>query len=307
MGEPSTPQEGFLPFTAKGGEHVLAEILQGGQSFLWEKIDSRSWRGVIGHLPVRIRLAPDGQIHWTSTQGTTQPAGPIVDRYFAADINFERIADDLPWRSDPVLAEAIRSFPGLRILRQPPEVALLSFLLSPLKRIEQIRAGLLEIARRWGTELEEDLYAPPSWAALAEVSENELRKCGIGYRARSLHKTAQILKIHPHALEELDALSTPAARKYLMSLPGVGRKIADCVLLFGYGRLESFPIDTWISRHTKNSYDLHGFTDDQVQQFASAHYGKHAGVAQQYLFAHARSGKTPPRPDPSIQNQRTPP
>ncbi|MGE9291126.1 MAG: DNA-3-methyladenine glycosylase family protein, partial [Puniceicoccales bacterium] len=124
---------------------------------------------------------------------------------------------------------------------------------------------------------------------LAEVTESDLRACGIGYRARSIHKTAQVLREDPRFLSELARLPTESARKQLVSLPGVGRKIADCVLLFGYGRLESFPIDTWISRHMRTSYQLESLSDDQIQLFARAHFGSHAGLAQQFLFAQARA------------------
>lgn len=281
---------GTLSISLNGGTAVLAEILAGGQSFLWEPLSENQWGGVIGAVPFRVQLRDDHRLTWECLDPNEVDPGERVEEYFACATDYESITDSLPWRSDPVLRQAVNSFPGLRILRQDPETTLLSFLLSPLKRIEQIRAGLLKIAHRWGPPLGDGLSAPPSWNALAQVSEPELRTCGIGYRARSIRQTAVFLESQPDFLRKIQPLSTEEARDRLMVLPGVGRKIADCVLLFGYGRLESFPIDTWISRHMKTSYGLEGYSDSQIQQFARAHYGAHAGVAQQFLFAQARKG-----------------
>ncbi len=288
--------QGYLPIAVEGGPRVLAEILAGGQSFLWEAVSPFSWRGVVGSHPCQIEIHPDGSLEWTHL-GSPQPGvREEVEEFFAAGVDFSRITDALPWRSDPVLQEAVNAFPGLRILRQPPATALLSFLLSPLKRIDQIRDGLLQISRHWGTQLANGLYAPPSWESLSCVSEDNLRNCGIGYRARSIHRTALFLHSRPGYLDSLHNLSSTEARTRLLALPGVGRKIADCVLLFGYGRLESFPIDTWISRTMRSVYELDSFSDSQIHQFASAHYGKFAGVAQQFLFAWARMSSRQPLP-----------
>jgi len=282
-------QRGKLSLTIEGGPRVLAEILGGGQTFLWEPLSPERWQGVIGELPFRVELTRDGLLLWTCLGSAEASAKQIVERFFAVETPFADLVDQLPWRSDSVLAAALADFPGLRILRQPPETALLAFLLSPLKRIPQIRAGLVEISRRWGSPLADSLYAPPGWGRIAQIAEEDLRSCGIGYRARSIHRTARFLANQPGFLQNLEKLSTHEARQALLILPGVGRKIADCVLLFGYGRLEAFPIDTWISRTVKSSYGLDGFSDEQVQQFAAAHYGLNAGLAQQFLFAKARN------------------
>lgn len=272
-----------------GGAPVLQEILAGGQTFLWTAESPGTWRGVHRNFAYEVRLSHGDSLEVNCLNPRPDFSTHGIQEFFATSTPFSTIADNLPWRSDPILADAMRGLSGLRILRQPPEVALLAFLLSPQKRIEQIRRSLLAITARWGTPLTPDLAAPPSWACLAQVDETDLRSCGIGYRAKSIAKTARKLAAEPGFLDHIENLPTPQAREQLQTLPGVGRKIADCVLLFGYGRLESFPIDTWIGRFMRDSYQLHEYTDEQIQAFARAHFGPHAGFAQQFIFAAARS------------------
>lgn len=271
------------------GTGVLAEILAGGQCFLWVRSEQDgSWVGVHEDRVYRLRITPSKLLDWKLLYGEPQGCSQAIRVLFAVETDFAKLTDSLPWRSDTVLEEAVRAFPGLRILAQPVGQTLLSFLLSPLKRIDQIRSGLLECARRFGNPLGGGFFSPPTWDRLARISETELRRCGIGYRAKSIHATALFLADHPEFLPNLSRLGTKEAREQLTTLPGVGRKIADCVLLFGLQRLEAFPVDTWISRELTSSYQLEGFNETQLQAFASAHFGRAAGFAQQFLFANAR-------------------
>lgn len=131
----------------------------------------------------------------------------------------------------------------------------------------------------------------PTWAELAEVPEVSLRECGMGYRARYLAATAQFLKERPGWLEEVEALPYAEGKAALTELPGVGAKIADCVLLFGAGHLEAFPVDTWILKCLQRHYQLDGWKPDQVAHFGRMHFGPAAGLAQQYLFAWERASR----------------
>jgi len=128
----------------------------------------------------------------------------------------------------------------------------------------------------------------PTWSELAAVPESELRRCLLGFRARYIRETALHLAARAGWLEETEALPYPEAKTRLMELPGVGEKVADCVLLFGAGRLEAFPVDTWILKALARRYGLAGWTPVQVAQFGRAHFGALAGFAQQFLFAWER-------------------
>ncbi len=134
----------------------------------------------------------------------------------------------------------------------------------------------------------------PTWPELAQISEADLRACQLGFRARFIHQTAQFLAAHPGWLEETEHLPYAAAKERLCTLPGVGEKIADCVLLFGAGRLEAFPVDTWILKALARRYGLDDWKPAQVAQFGRAHFGPLAGLAQQFLFAWERRSAQKP-------------
>jgi len=268
---------------------VLAETLDGGQAFRWQRQPDHTWRGVFGSHVVQLALDARGSLRWTADDGanaaTTRAA---LDRYFNANGNARALADQLPWRSDTHLARAIAEFPGLRILRQPFGDTLLGFLCSATKQIVQIKQMMALLATRHGAPLPGGFHRLPTWAELAEVPEAELRRCLLGFRARYIHETARFLAAHPGWLDETETLPYPVAKERLCSLPGVGEKVADCVLLFGAGRLEAFPVDVWIIKTMAERYGLSGWKPPQIAHFGRVHFGPLAGLAQQYLFAFER-------------------
>ncbi len=128
----------------------------------------------------------------------------------------------------------------------------------------------------------------PTWAQLAKIPEAELRACQLGFRAKYIAGTAQFLATHPGWLDETASLSYAEAKTRLLTLPGVGEKIADCVLLFGAGKLEAFPVDTWMIKAMTRRYHLTDWSPTQVAHFGRTHFGPAAGLAQQFLFAWER-------------------
>ena len=139
-------------------------------------------------------------------------------------------------------------------------------------------------------ELAGERGVPVHEPAAVIAGEIRLRAAKLGYRARYIYQTARFLAERPGWLETIEVAPTEEARIRLLELPGVGRKIADCTLLFGAGRLEAFPIDTWVEKILTHSYQLEGWKLTQLQDFARIHFGNSSGYAQQYLFAAARAG-----------------
>lgn len=265
---------------------VLREILDGGQTFRWfQKPESGEWHGSWGRFSAALRLTECG-IEVRPGPGTDFKE---VKRYWAVSTCFWELEDRLPWRGDRVLAAAMNSFPGLRILQQPFGETVLAFLLSSSKPIAQIKILLDRLAFHFGNALGNGLRALPSWGDLAQVGEDDLRGLGLGYRARYVHAIARALEGQwPDFEKTLSGLSYPEARDRLVELPGVGRKIADCILLFGMGRLEAFPMDTWIRRTLEDNYHLSGWAATQLLRFADVHFQPAPGLAQQYLFSWIR-------------------
>jgi N-glycosylase/DNA lyase len=280
-----------LPLRSPADAAVLAEILDGGQAFRWHRDAAGVWTGIWGDCAVRLRLAAGAGLQWSAPAARAAAAGPALAEYLRAGDDTSAEADALPWRSDPHLARCLAAFPGLRLLRQPLGETLLGFLCSATKRIAQIKQMVALLAERQGAPLDaapSAFHRLPTWVELAGASEADLRACRLGFRARHIRATAQFLAGHPGWLEETAAAPYPAARDRLALLPGVGAKVADCVLLFGAGRPEAFPVDTWILRAMARHYGLSGWKPAQVAHFGRAHFGPRAGLAQQYLFAWER-------------------
>lgn len=267
----------------------LAETLDGGQAFRWRRNED-FFEGRWGRYVVRLRYAAN-QLQYAVSEGVdTEGTQRALQSYFAGTTDFGALTDALPWRSDPVLATAVEHFRGLRILHQPFAETLFCFLCSSTKQITQIKSICETVARDLGEPLPDGSHALPDWATIAEAGESRLRAAKLGYRARYIHQTAQFLADRPDWLDQTETAPTETARSRLLELPGVGRKIADCVLLFGAGRLEAFPIDTWIEKILIRAYQLEGWKLPQLQDFARIHFGGTSGYAQQYLFAAARAG-----------------
>lgn len=269
-------------------EPVLAELLDGGQAFRWNEIEG-VWRGVWGKCVAEVELR-DHALHWRAPALLAERVEKQIAGYLGADSDFAPAWDALPHRSDPVLRAAMAQWPGLRILKQPFGETLLCFLCSSMKQIVTIKQLCATLAERFGRELTPGIHALPTWAELHHVSESELRATGLGYRARYIHAISHFLAGQPGWLDVVEQLPYADAKARLIELPGVGAKIADCALLFGAGKLEAFPVDTWIARVMTERYGLDGWSIEQVAHFGRTHFGDYAGLAQQYLFSSARRG-----------------
>ncbi len=268
---------------------TLTEILDGGQAFRWHRGADQVWTGIWDQHVVRLSLRSKG-LFWQ--RPASSPAGRTLQAlrdYLAIGPETEHAVDGLPWRSDPHLAQCIDAFPYLRILRQPFDETLLGFLCSATKQIVQIKQIVSLLATRHGREIGDGFHALPTWAELADVSESALRACLLGFRARYIHATARFLAENPGWLRETEALPYGEAKARLCLLPGVGEKVADCVLLFGARRLEAFPVDVWIIKTMERRYGLEGWRPAQIAHFGRTHFGPHAGLAQQFLFAYERA------------------
>lgn len=290
---PAPPAAGWTPFQPvfdfpRLTPATLAELVDGGQAFRWRREPDGTWLGLWSDYLVRLRLNASGGLVWSAPVALADRVRVALPVYLGGH-DTAAVVDTLPWRSDPHLARCLAAFPGLTILRQPFGETLLGFLCSATKQIVQIKQMVALLAERHGAPLSGGFRRLPAWTELAAVTEPELRACLLGFRARYIHDTAQFLAAHPGWLDETKRLPYAEAKERLMSLPGVGAKVADCVLLFGAGRREAFPVDTWIIKAMARRYALDDWTPEQVAHFGRMHFGAQAGLAQQYLFAYERA------------------
>jgi N-glycosylase/DNA lyase len=199
--------------------------------------------------------------------------------------------DDEPMRA------AVSHCHGLRLLRQDPWECLASFILSSTKQIVQIRQIIALLCERFGERLAPEppfggtaLRSFPLPGRIAVSSETELRECKMGFRAKALLGAARAVADGKLDLENIRSLDYAAAQAELMKLHGVGKKIADCVLLFAYGFDSAFPVDVWVERALQELYfPKRRASHKRLLKFAATHFGPHAGYAQQYLFHYMRT------------------
>src|SRR5436309_6955163 len=271
----------------------LAMTLDSGQVFHWQMVGN-GFVGMIGDLPVYVEQCAEvlkvrgGE---APAKSPRRPLRRIVAHYFALDHSLAEICASFP--DDPAMNAARLFCRGLRIARQPKWECLATFICSSLKQVAHIRQISLALRRRLGERRkvgDHAVYTFPPAQRIARATENDLRECALGYRAKNLLATARLISSGECDLESWSALSDPDLREKLCSLPGVGAKIANCVLLFAYERLRAFPIDVWMERVLKQKYfpRKKKVTEPRLREFSETYFGEHGGYAQQYLFHHAR-------------------
>jgi len=276
----------------------LEKTLNSGQVFHWENYGN-GFVGTIAGSAVYVEQRGDIlRVRFGETRALPQ----VVARYFALDHPLEEICASFP--RDPVM-DAARDFcRGLRIIRQPQWECLATFICSSMKQVAHIRQISQALRQRFGQRKQicgVEVFSFPSPDALARTTERELRKCGLGYRAKNLLATAKRVASGAADLDSWSVLSERRLREQLCELPGVGMKVANCVMLFAYERIAAFPIDVWIERVLRERYFVweRKVTAKAMAEFVANYFGAHGGYAQQYLFHHARmTGKRKSRNHP---------
>lgn len=256
----------------------LAATLESGQVFHWKQAADGWWEGLAGSEFLRVRQVRAGLECTAGTRST-------LEEYFGLKDPLPEIYRTFP--ADPYTQDALRACRGLRIIRQPLWECLATFLFSSLKQVAHIRQISLLLREHHGEPVGDTGHAAfPTAECLAGLPESELRGYKLGYRAAYLRATAERFADAEGMEAQLRAASTAEARQMLCTLPGVGPKIANCVLLFALGRLEAVPVDVWIAR-VLQAQAKRRLTARQIER-RLPRLGKYAGYVQQYLFHHAR-------------------
>jgi N-glycosylase/DNA lyase len=272
-------------------DYDLAATLTSGQAFRW-KLRDGAWEGVIASRWVSLHQR-DGGI-------AAETASPVADwawlkHFLQSDCDLGSILRTFP--DDEPMRASVAACRGLRLLRQEPWECLASFILSSTKQIVQIEQIVGHLCARFGEPLPAPdgrgpIHAFPSAERLTAASEAELRACKMGFRAPNLLATARRVAGGELDLRSLQTRSASEARTALVTLPGVGEKIANCVLLFAYGFQEAFPVDVWVGKAIRQHYfPKRRPTPQRLRRFVGTYFGPNAGYAQQYLFHYVRTGR----------------
>jgi N-glycosylase/DNA lyase len=270
-----------------------------GQAFRWQPLSEGGYRGVVEGTVVDIWQSKGGDLTWES--GPNPITKDQVSSYFRLEDDLEAIQAAI---DDPRVDGAFEKYPGLRILRQEPWETLVSYVVSQVSNVPRISRTVETMAMHYGDHLGDGLSASfPLPEQLALADENALRLLGLGYRAPHLVNISNAINDGQLFLEPLRYESFEEARAKLMALPGVGPKVADCVLLFSLDHLGAFPVDRWVIRAVEEWFGLRGgMSQEAIGDWARDRFGTFAGYAGQYLF-HARraGGDECPRPDEGLR------
>ncbi len=251
----------------------LEQTLDCGQSFRWEKQNDGSFSGVAFGKYVNISL--DG------TDMIIKNAAPedekIWREYFDLELDYGKIRGDIS-KLHPVLEDAARYAPGIRILRQEPYEALCTFIISQNNNIKRIKGIVARLCESFGDEIDEGVYTFPTAERLAKLTPEDLAPLRAGFRNRYIIDSAKKVDSGEVDLELCKTADYETARAELMKITGVGAKVADCTLLFGMHRVEAFPVDVWMKRAMEKLFP--GMTAND--------FGEYAGIAQQYIFHYSR-------------------
>jgi len=276
----------------------LEHTLKCGQSFRWEKLGDW-WYGVVEDKVVKIRQI-GGRLQFQTFP--EEMDANFVENYFRLDDDLPRILSRI--NKDEYIGRAIQNFHGLRITRQEPWECLISYMCATYKNIPAVKNMILNISKRFGKRItfdEHDFYTFPKPSDLAQASPEEIFECKLGFRAERVLQTSRTIVGEEFNLEALRKKGCEEAKLELLSLPGVGQKVADCVLLFSLDKLEAFPVDVWMKRIILKLYSGHferSFIEkvlskksitsreyDEISSFGRRYFGKYAGYAQEYLYA----------------------
>ena len=273
-----------------------------GQAFRWEKAGDW-WLGTVGERALRLRQ--DGRL--LVLHGADEA---YLRHYLALDLDLDAILSRID--HDPVVQAAIEACYGLRIVRQPLFECLLSYLCATNTNIPAVRRRVAGLSARFGARVisgSPSTHAFPAPMALARATDEELRSCGLGYRAGYARRAVAALLDEPAWETRLRSLPHEEARRALMALPGIGPKAADCIALFALEDHGAFPVDVWIRRIVVRHYlpelesgPMTPALYETLRVFGRERFGSSAGYAQEYLYG-ARLRLCPDRtPGPGLRS-----
>lgn len=220
----------------------------------------------------------------------------VCYEYFDLGTSYEDIKERLA-KIDEHLKQSVEYGKGIRILKQDLWETIISFIISANNNIPRIKGIIERIAKKYGEKIEykgKEYYTFPEINSLGQASVEDLRALGLGFRDKRVYETTKMFQEKKITLEELEnQKNTKVLRDRLMELPGVGGKVADCIMLFGLKRFEVFPVDVWVRRVMNELYikeeDETKVSKELLQNLAKEKYKDLAGLAQQYLFYQRRS------------------
>lgn len=260
----------------------LENTINSGQVFLWTK-QKEFWYGINGQDILKINNL--GKI--------TSYSNKKYDFFRNID-DIEEIIKSIS--KDKTTKIAVKKYLGLRLIRQDPFQCFISFIVSSNSNIQKIKSSLEKISIKFGKKIQFDnkeFYMFPEPKKIANATIQEIQNCGVGYRAKFIIDAAKMVESRQIDFDQLKKSNYQNAKETILTVPGIGNKVADCILLFSLDKLEAFPLDRWMIRILKKYYlekfelETKSITEKQyniLHEKIVKHFGPYAGYAQQFLF-----------------------
>jgi len=275
----------------------LLDTLECGQCFRWKRIDNNSeenryvseFIGVISDRVIRIKQMNEYIYVYSNI---VENLKETIEYYFDLYNDYDRIENEIV-KLDKNIEIAVKNSTGIHILNQSTFETLISYIISANNNIPRIKKSVEEISRRYGKMVifeNKEYYLFPTIKELSEVTVEEFKSCSVGFRDKYIVKTVADLMENNIYAEYTSKLTNVQLKKVLMLFVGVGPKVADCVMLFSYGRQDVFPIDVWVKRVMEKLYLNKESTIKEVFEYAEDYFGNYAGIIQQHLFYNMRKG-----------------
>ena len=265
----------------------LKYTLECGQCFRWTREDEY-YIGIIKDRVIKIRQQ-DNYLYIISNE--EEKLEESVKEYFELSKDYESIEKRIS-KVDEYVKKAVSNTSGLRHLKQDLFETIISYIISANNNIPRISKSVNEISKRYGKKIifnEKEYYLFPTPEELKNVTIEEYRECGVGFRDKYIFNTVKEINEGKFNLSELKDLSTELLREKLLSLMGIGPKVADCILLFSCGRQEVFPVDVWVERVMKKLYFKEAnVSKKEILKYSIENFGSDAGIIQQHLFYNIR-------------------
>ena len=256
--------------------------INSGQVFLWEK-NGTNWYGINGQDILKI-----------NKNGVIKSILNSKTNFFRKNDNMQEIIKSIS--KDETVKKSVKQYEGLRIFKQDPFQCMISFIISSNSNIQKIKNSLEKISKKFGKKVKiqnKEFFLFPKPEKLANASIEEIKKCGVGYRAPFIKQASKMIILKKINFEYLEKCDYEEAKKNICLIPGVGNKVADCILLFSLNKLEAFPLDTWMIKILEKYYskefkiETKTITEKQYQILHKKivnHFGPYCGYAQQFLF-----------------------
>ena len=256
--------------------------INSGQVFLWKK-DGTDWYGINGQDVLKI-----------NKNGIIKSILNSKTNFFRKNDNMEEIIKSIS--KDKTVKKAIKEYEGLRLFRQNPFQCMISFIISSNSNIPKIKSSLEKITKKFGTQVKiqnKEFFLFPEPEKIENASIDEIKACGVGYRAPFINEAAKMVVSKKIDFKYLEKCDYHEAKKNICLVPGIGNKVADCIMLFSLNKLEAFPLDTWIIKILEKYYskefkiETKTVTQKQYELLHEKivnHFGPYCGYAQQFLF-----------------------